>query len=104
MLNTETLDYQTENEIVLETHELDEVKDIVSKLEICFNNVGKLSDEIRTLEIEYEKQKSQLGLQLGSLNQQLDELKKDRNKITSKLTKKYGFGELDISTGKYTKK
>lgn len=104
MTEVKNLDYQTQDEIVLEAHELDEIKDVVSKLEVGFSNVGKLSDELRTLELEYTQRKEQLSLQLDTVNVQLDDLKKDRNKITSKLTKKYGYGELDISTGKYTKK
>lgn len=100
----EVLEYVTENTVTIATHELEEARDVISKLEVSYSNIGKLNDELRTLENEYLQKKNNLSQQLNAINSQLDELKKDRNKLTTKLTSKYGYGELDISTGHYTKK
>ena len=79
-------------QIKLSQEELTTLSQLQETQTNIINTLGQLEYNIQLLEVQKE-----------SLTEQIEELKKAENKAGQDLTKKYGNGTIDLSSGLFTK-
>ena len=79
-------------EIKLSQEEITTISQLQETQTNIINTLGQLEYNIQLLELQKE-----------SLTEQIEELKKAENKAGQDLTKKYGNGTIDLSSGLFTK-
>ena len=79
----------------------DELKTI-SELSVKNNDITARFGQLAITKINLEKQSEQVEEQEFALHEELDNLRKEEQKILNEITEKYGPGSLNPETGVFT--